>query len=288
MRSMLLIIFYSFLPSLIYAAHDHITVVDFDISMNISPYYQTCLPEQNMAWRYAKKSFETHIAQHQIFMVKPRIPKIIHQIWVGPHPFPEHCKAFQKTWKLHHPDWIYILWTNDLVEDFGLKNKAQYDATQNYGEKADIARYEILDKFGGLYIDTDFECLKPFDPLNHCCDFYAGISPESTLEVYNGLIGTIPGHPIIKYCIEAISTHTTENLSYDTLDIIKRTGPIFFTQQIMKYLPNSTTNTVLFPLTYFYPWPNGVRLENKRSDIERWFKPESFAVHHWHMSWVQQ
>lgn len=288
MRSTFLILVYSFLPSLTYATKNNITVVDFNISMNISPYYKPDFPEQNIAWKYAKEGFNTHIVQQQNFRTKSRIPKIIHQIWVGPLPFPERCKEFQKTWINHHPNWIYILWTNDLVERFGLKNKVQYDATQNYGEKADIARYEILDKFGGLYIDTDFECLKAFDVLNHCCDFYAGISPESSLEVYNGLIGTIPGHPIIKSCIEEISKHSTQNLSYDTLDIIKRTGPIFFTQQIMKYLPFSTTCTVLFPLTYFYPWPNGARLENKRSDIERWFKPESFAVHHWHMSWVQQ
>ena len=282
------IVAWSMLQLFMLNGDSEIPKVDFNISMQPSIYYKPEFSQTNSAWIQAKNAFDTNILKNQEYQKTPRIPKIIHQIWVGPHPFPEHCRAFQETWKKYHPDWIYILWTNKLIEQFGLKNKAQYDATANYGEKADIARYEILNKFGGLYIDTDFECLRSFDAFHHCCDFYAGVSSEGAFEVYNGLIGTIPHHPIIAGCIEQISTHATENLSYDTLDIIKRTGPIFFTQQIVEYLPCSTTKTVIFPLTYFYPWPNGTRLENKRSDIERWFRPESFAVHHWHMSWIQQ
>lgn len=280
------IMLWSALQSLTVQSAHEIPKADFNTAMQNSMYYDRNFAAGEKGWQQIQRSFDTHIINNQEYQDNPRIPKIIHQIWVGPHPFPEHCKAFQQTWIKYHPGWIYILWTNELVEQFGLKNKAQYDATVNYGEKADIARYEILNKFGGLYIDTDFECLRSFDVLHHCCDFYTGVSSEKVLEVYNGLIGTVPNHPIIASCIEEIGKHSTENLSYDTLDIIKRTGPIFFTQQISKYLPHSTTKTVIFPLSYFYSWPNSARLENKRSDIERWFRAESFAVHHWHMSWI--
>ena len=33
-----------------------------------------------------------------------RIPKIIHQIWLG-SPLPERYKQWQRTWTDNHPDW---------------------------------------------------------------------------------------------------------------------------------------------------------------------------------------
>lgn len=36
------------------------------------------------------------------------IPRIIHQIWIGPKPAPT---KFMDTWKDKHPDFEYIRWT---------------------------------------------------------------------------------------------------------------------------------------------------------------------------------
>ena len=41
-----------------------------------------------------------------------------------------------------------------------LKNQKAYSSAKNWGMKSDILRYEILQKFGGVYIDTDYECLQ--------------------------------------------------------------------------------------------------------------------------------
>jgi mannosyltransferase OCH1-like enzyme len=41
-----------------------------------------------------------------------------------------------------------------------LKNQKAYSLAKNWGMKSDILRYEILQKFGGVYIDTDYECLQ--------------------------------------------------------------------------------------------------------------------------------
>ena len=42
-------------------------------------------------------------------------------------------------------------------------NEKQFLQAKNFGCKSDIARYEILHKFGVIYVDTDFEALKPID-----------------------------------------------------------------------------------------------------------------------------
>jgi mannosyltransferase OCH1-like enzyme len=43
--------------------------------------------------------------------------------------------------------------------------QAAFDRASNFGEKSDIWRYEILFRLGGVYVDTDFECVRPFDSL---------------------------------------------------------------------------------------------------------------------------
>ena len=68
--------------------------------------------------------------------------------------FPEKHKAFRETWMQNHPGWEFRLWTDADIEAFGLTNKRLYDETPNYGAKSDIARYEILYRIGGLYVDT--------------------------------------------------------------------------------------------------------------------------------------
>lgn len=42
---------------------------------------------------------------------KTKIPKIIHQIWLG-SPLPQKFKKLQASWIKMHPEWTYILWTD--------------------------------------------------------------------------------------------------------------------------------------------------------------------------------
>ena len=45
------------------------------------------------------------------------------------------------------------------MKSLTLKNQKAYSMAKNWGMKSDILRYEILQKFGGVYIDTDYECV---------------------------------------------------------------------------------------------------------------------------------
>jgi mannosyltransferase OCH1-like enzyme len=254
--------------------------VDFNQSMSPSAYYNPWLIYSRADWRLAKRLYDAHIINNFDCSKQPRIPKIIHQIWLG-SPLPGKYKKLQQTWREQHSEWQYILWTETEIEQFGLVNQAAYDAATNYGQKSDIARYEILYRMGGLYVDTDFECLQSFDVLHHCCDFFAGIAYGRVVSVYNGLIGAAPGHPILRTCIERIKVGVSHNTSM--LGILQSTGPLFFTQCIFDVIDSCTNRCVLFPVSYFYPLP-----EDQRSnpDMRAWVKPESFAIHYWHMSWV--
>lgn len=251
--------------------------VPFDISANVAayPHYKQ-LAGQHLFAAF-KQTYERHNFLNITINARPKIPKIIHQIWLG-GPLPEKYQALQKTWQDMHPTWEYRLWTDKDIKEFGLINQDLFDEAPNYGEKSDIARYEILYRLGGLYIDTDFSCLQPFDIFHHAYDFYTSMQPldGGYIHLVNGLIGSVPGHPILKYCIEQLR-HT----KHITQTIIK-TGPIFFTQAVIRCLYQGDYINGIFPPSYFYPLGFSYK---KGMEIK--VRPESFAIHYWDFSWAE-
>ena len=260
--------------------------VPFAVGMQNNQKYHHNIALQHAAWKRVHELYNNYINNLER-KTEPQIPKKIHQIWIGPRPFPKECEILQKTWVDFHPDWEYKLWTNEDIEKFGLTNKKLYDQSTNWGQKSDIARYEILYRIGGLYIDTDFECLHPFDILHESCNFYTGIAydnpPKFTL--FNGLIGSIPGHPILKECINSMTLDIAKDRSMGYY-IMETTGPYYFTRCFLKKAFNNG-GCIAFPVNYFYPWPNNLLSENAREQILKWVNSETFAIHHWHVSWAR-
>ncbi len=296
--------------------------VDFKISMGkedsyLRPFYNACLRKKAPDyWRktVSQKSplqvfnfFRDLYNKNKLNRLRKsetyRIPRVIHQIWIGPKPFPEKYKKWQKTWQ-SMPGWEYKLWTDKEVEQYTLINKDLYLKEKNIGARADILRMEILYREGGLYVDTDFECLQPkmFDVLNQSYDFYSGITPvdAEVILLANGLIGSIPGHPILEAYINNIRNVKTEN----DCDGIVMKGPGFFTNLVLTHANQKGLRDILFPPSFFYPlaiWPGRpkgalydrqgalahlMESEEGRDEIKRLVnKHESLAIHWWEGSW---
>lgn len=239
----------------------------------------------SLEWKAAATLYNKYFIEDFQYAEKPRIPKIIHQIWIG-SPLPEKYKALQKTWLEKHPGWEYKLWTDKEINEFGLLNQTLYDSQTNLGIKSDIAKAEILYRYGGLYVDTDFECLQSFDIFHHSLDFYVGAGYDKNFMVFFGLVGSVPGHPILKECIETYDLNKTYYKD-PAVNILFTTGPYHLTRAFKKiaFDPHSTSRIVAFPVSYFYPWPWQKRDQNTREQILQWVKPETCGIHHWHVSW---
>ncbi len=258
-------------------------VDSFDAAMSNSSMYKKENSNVDPYLVEIKKLYDIYAVQDLEYASTPRIPKIIHQIWLGSS-FPEKYIYFQRTWQLQHPDWQYILWTEKEIEEFGLVNKSAYDESTNYGQKSDIARYEILYRMGGLYVDTDFECLKSFDIFHHCFDFYAGTEYGTSFYAFNGLLASAPGNKIIKKCIDSINIHTIYSTD-PAWNILYSTGPFLLSNCIKQLLHDPEIGRcVVFPVNYFYPWPYFVADAGYEQN-KAWIRPETFAMHHWHVSW---
>ena len=96
------------------------------------------------------------------------IPRRLHQTWKG-CASPERQRKWQETCRGHNPAWELLHWTDEgnrqlVARDFPdfLKTFDGYDAVI---KRVDAIRYMLMYRFGGVYMDLDFACLRPFDQL---------------------------------------------------------------------------------------------------------------------------
>jgi len=253
---------------------------EFDVSMNKASieykakYNTTTHLSNKLLLDNLKKLYDKNCIKKPTEAAAYKIPKIIHQIWIGPLPVPELYKKLQKTWQTMHPDWTYMLWTDKEVNNLSLVNRQFYLLEKAYSAKADILRYEILYVFGGVYIDMDCECLQPFDILHKHYDLYTGIIPNNARAVLaNGIIGATPHHPFLKMLIDEMYKFQHEK------DPFKRNGVFYFSSQFGHFIAqNKQSRVIAFPHSYFYPfkWHHGTKIGNDEK-----IRPESFAIHYW-------
>lgn len=217
-----------------------------------------------------------------------RIPKVIHQIWLG-SPVPEFLKEWMQTWQGWN-GWTYKLWTDEDADNYGLYNKKLYDSANNYAERSDILRYEILYREGGLYVDVDFICKnrKFFDYAHTHYDLYLGVEPLETknLSTNNALLGCAPDHPLMKSMIYDMEEHYAKayDPSLGEYSTIATTGPRYLTKQFKNKKNHRGKIDIALPPTFFYPqiWDD---LKQSQEKQDLFLKPESCATHQWSGTW---
>lgn len=237
------------------------------------------------------KRFQAHYDQLNFEKVKPSkkplIPKIIHQIWIGGE-VPERFISLMKTWEDKHPDWTYMLWTDETLKSYSIKNKRAFDLAYTYAGKADILRYELIEEFGGVYVDVDFECLKSLDPLVHAHSFFTAFGDHHYIN--NAIFGASAHHPIMQKLVSQI--HLMPDAAFTNGSPWDCIGPKFFMQHVCRYLKRRFEG-VIYPTLLFYPLPNTERGhywkgELTREFLESLFLEDSFAVHYWAASWLDK
>ena len=214
------------------------------------------------------------------------IPKLIHHIWIGNKSIPDEFISFRDKWKLMYPDYNFIFWTDELVESSTIIDdsiKKYYYSDYKIAFKADLLRFKILQKFGGLYIDSDTEPLKkmPDSFLNY--KFFAG-RQIPYYEVAIGILGSEPNNKLVNdYNIEVLDNIklNTDDNNIVSNELWKITGPSFFNQLCNRYVNDIEYN--FFENKYFYPY--GWTEPNRKFENFSTTCPESYSVHHWAHSW---
>jgi hypothetical protein len=177
-----------------------------------------------------------------------RVPRIIHQIWLGPRPPPVD---WLRSWAGRHSGWEYRLWT-ERTAPFPLRNQAQFDAAPDYPGKSDVLRYEVLLRDGGVYADADMVCLRPFTEDDRRHAFFAVYEDERRRPglINNCLIGCEPGSPILEDAVASIGRLTPAEVA--TVPAWECLGPALLTRCVNRAEYGSRSAHV-FPSAAFIP-----------------------------------
>lgn len=96
------------------------------------------------------------------------IPKVIHYTWFSNDPFPPIVGKCIASWKKHMPDYTLRRWDMESIKDIDNVFVKEALAERKWAYVADYVRLYAVYHEGGIYLDTDVEVYRSFDPfLNH-------------------------------------------------------------------------------------------------------------------------
>lgn len=209
-----------------------------------------------------------------------RIPKIIHYCWFGGNPLSQEAEGFIASWKKYCPDFEIREW-----------NESNFDITCNaYVREAyeakkwafvtDYVRLWALDRYGGIYMDTDVELLKPIDRfLEHTA--FSGFENEGYIPT--AIMGSVPGGEWVRllmhdyddrhFLLPDGTMDTTTNVI-----TITRVTQEHYNLRLDNSFQELENVLTLYPKDYFCPKNYSTRV------IE--LTENTHAIHHFSGSWM--
>lgn len=139
--------------------------------------------------------------------------------------------------------WEHRLWTEVDLAGLDMRNRNLFEAAEREAPRdairwrVDVARLEILHRFGGIYADADAVCLRPLDPLlDH--RMFLPQSPNDTALVTNAVMGAEPGHPFLDALIRELPANAT---AYRGQRLVDTVGGKYITRMLAQHQPIGVT-----------------------------------------------
>lgn len=237
--------------------------------------------------------------------MKNAIPRIIHQIWSGvDEPLPEHFAKMSKTWKYDYPDWEYVFWNENKMNSFILEYYPQYwEAYNNFQynvQRWDVIRYLILCKLGGMYVDFDYESLKPMDELlvnKQCCfsqepEYHCRLANRSFI-FNNSFMASVPGHSFMRRIIDKV--FSKEILEQSLLTgtnkdfVFKTTGQWMLIDLYDNLASEEKDGIYLIPASYVSPFDARQAIMARRGHWDKRLEDslkQAYAIHYYYGAWL--
>ena len=201
------------------------------------------------------------------------IPKVFHRIWLkqdADDVIPAEFEGYWRTLQELHPGWEFRTW--DDPTDLGwMRCKEVYDQATTHAGRSDVLRFELMYAYGGIYVDTDVEPLRAFDPLLEDDRPFAAWENDNLL--CPTVLGAPPRHPAFLAVLEMLPRHARK---FPPRRPNLQTGPVPLTWTWQR-----RDDVRRLPREIFYPWGWWERDSIKTTDPP----PESYAIHHWSQRW---
>jgi hypothetical protein len=196
------------------------------------------------------------------------IPRILHR--TVPAETTAEVEAWWDRFAELHPDWDLRTYRDPIDPSLFPRTSPLWSKCKNGAQKAGLIRLEALVTWGGVYVDSDVEPFRAFDPLllNQA---FCGWEDETT--VPDAVLACRPLHPAFEECLDlAIQRVRRGQDAWSS-------GPGVTT----KVLPNRF-DVLTLPPGALYPYHYLQKAERPNASAAK--MPWAFCAHHWHGSWL--
>ena len=208
------------------------------------------------------------------------IPKIIHYVWVGRAPKPRCVMECINSWKKFCPDYVFQEWDDRCVDLIPNRYLREAYIAKKWAFVSDYLRLYALDRFGGIYLDTDILLTRKIDNFLRN-SFFIGYEYNRELVVPStALIGAEKANPIIrgflkeyenlKFIQDDGSCDTTTNVIRMQNYLHKNYGIMGINEDIKK-IKEIYKGAMIYPYFYF---------------CKPKFMMENYAIHKFEGSWL--
>lgn len=208
------------------------------------------------------------------------IPRIIHYFWFGNNPKPEIVNKCIASWRKHMPDWEIKEWNERNYDIHCCEYVERAYEERKWAFVSDYARFDILDRVGGLYLDTDVEIIRKipdefFENPFTAVDINGVVAP--------GLIIALPQH-------HWLSIKALESYRGDTFSSGKNNSETTVNTRIKKILMDKDYEVkddyqyldqlIIYPSTLFCGYDVNTH--------EYAITDQTLSVHHYASSWMTE
>jgi mannosyltransferase OCH1-like enzyme len=162
------------------------------------------------------------------------IPKILHQTSKTIE-VPEKWRPLQAKLKELHPGWEYRHWDDEanlkLLQDHRPDLLTVYESMPRPIMKADMIRYVYMQLFGGVYLDTDYEFVRPFPQFDQSLVLPRESADDQPIYLGNCVFGSEAGHPFWSAVLDSLLADPPGKKTWlDEHGVLALTGPGFLTR----------------------------------------------------------
>lgn len=228
------------------------------------------------------------------------IPRVLHFIWVGGSTIPDKLWANVLSWRRYHPGWRIILWSDApekqpvtdgalrvvecrpipaLVNEPVIPVLDKLAGRGKWAGRSDLIRYELVARYGGVYMDVDVVCLGKIDQLLEnvrlfVCDEVGFNGTGAAVGNYG--FGAHANHPAMWTVVRELPDRI--RAARAGANLVEISGPVYLNQQLGKY-----DDLVIFPWRLFCPLPP----QMDEAEVTEW-PACSVANHNFEGTWYDR